>query len=177
MNMKNFSIRDWLILAFVAAILLATAYVWLSPAGVQPAPAVAMKILTSGHQLELAKLRGRPVLVTFWATSCPGCIKEMPHLIELYNELNPKGLEILGIAMNYDRPDNVLAMLKSKQVPYPIVWDGDSKLAAAFGSVSLTPTSFLINPDGQIVSQTIGELDMSLLHARILTMLRQGHPG
>lgn len=175
MQIKNFSIRDWLILAFVLVLLLGTLYVWLSPAGLQPAPSVSMQVLNSGHRIELAKLRGRPILVTFWATSCPGCIKEMPHLIELYKELNPKGLEIVGIAMNYDRPDHVLAMQKSKQIPYPIVWDGKSELSTAFGAVTLTPTSFLINPDGQIVSQTIGELDMSLLHARILTMLKQGH--
>jgi thiol-disulfide isomerase/thioredoxin len=173
--MKTFSIRDWLILVFILASLLGTAYVWLSPAGLQPAPVVGMDILTTGQRIELAKLRGRPVLVVFWATSCPGCIKEMPHLIELYKELNPKGLEIVGIAMNYDRPDQVLEMQKSKQIPYPIVWDGKSELSTAFGKVQLTPTSFLINPDGQIVSQTIGELDMSLLHARVLTMLRQGH--
>ena len=171
MKMKNLSVRDWSIVGFVAAILIGIGYVWLSPAGIQAAPSLSMKTLPGGQSVDLAKLRGRPVLVTFWATSCPGCIKEMPHLIELYNELNPKGLEIIGIAMNYDRPDHVMAMQKSKQIPYPITWDGTSEAATAFGRVSLTPTSFLINPQGQIVSQTIGEMDMELLHARILTML------
>jgi len=175
--MKNFSLRDWSILGFVLALILGTAYVWLSPTGLQPAPNVSLDVLNTGHTIKLDKLRGRPVLVTFWATSCPGCIKEMPHLIDLYKELNPKGFIILGIAMSYDRPDQVVAMQQSKKIPYPIVWDGKSELANAFGSVRLTPTSFLINPDGQIVSHTIGELDMSLLHARILTMLKQGHAG
>jgi thiol-disulfide isomerase/thioredoxin len=171
MNMKKLSIRDWLIAGFLAAVVIGIAYVWLSPAGIQPAPALSMKSLPGGNPIDLAKLRGRPVLVTFWATSCPGCIKEMPHLIELYKELNPKGLEIIGIAMNYDRPDHVMAMQKSKQIPYPIAWDGTSAASNAFGRVTLTPTSFLIDPNGQIVSQTIGEMDMDLLHARILTML------
>ena len=169
--MKKLTIRDKLIVVFVAAVLIGIGYVWLSPAGIQPAPSLSMKSLPGGHPIDLAKLRGRPVLVTFWATSCPGCIKEMPHLIELYKELNPKGLEIIGIAMNYDRPDHVMAMQKSKGIPYPITWDGTSEAAVAFGKVTLTPTSFLIDPNGQIVSQTIGEMDMQLLHAQILTML------
>jgi peroxiredoxin len=171
MHMKKLSIREWLMAGFVAAILLGIAYVWLSPAGIQPAPTLSMKSLPGGNPIELAKLRGRPVLVVFWATSCPGCIKEMPHLFELYKELNPKGLEIIGIAMNYDRPDHVMAMQKSKQIPYPIAWDGSSEAAIAFGRVRLTPTTFLIDPNGQIVSQTIGDVDMPLLHAQILTML------
>ena len=171
MKMKTLSIRDWLIAGFLAAILIGIGYVWLSPAGIQPAPSLSMKSLPGGHTIDLAKLRGRPVLVTFWATSCPGCIKEMPHLIELYKELNPKGLEIIGIAMHYDRPDHVMAMQKSKGIPYPITWDGSSAASHAFGRVTLTPTSFLIDPNGQIVSQTIGEMDMQLLHAQILTML------
>lgn len=171
--MKKFKLRDGLMAGFVVAILVGILYVWLSPAGLQPAPALSMKTLPQGATVDLAKLRGRPVLVTFWATSCPGCIKEMPHLIELYKELNPKGLEIIGIAMNYDRPDHIMAMQKNKQIPYPITWDGTNQASIAFGKVMLTPTSFLINPDGQIVSQTIGEMDMQLLHAQILTMLRQ----
>ncbi len=175
-NMENKSTikRDALIGILFIGLILAILYVWLSPAGLQPAPVVSMKTLPDGRTIDLQKLRGRPVLITFWATSCPGCIKEMPHLIELYNELNPKGLEIIGVAMNYDRPDHVMAMQKSKGIPYPIVWDGTSELATAFGQVRLTPSSFLINPDGQIVQQTLGEMDMHLLHARILTMLKQG---
>ncbi len=171
--MKNLTFRDWFISLFVLVLLVTSLYIWLSPSGAQPAPPLSMKVLTSGQEIDLAKLKGRPVLITFWATSCPGCIKEMPHLVELYEELKPKGLEIIGVAMNYDRPDHVLEMQKRKNLPYPIVWDGQSKIAVAFGQVRLTPTTFLINPEGQIVQQKIGEMDMELLHAQILTMLKQ----
>lgn len=173
MNKNLLSIRTLLPAGFALVLLSAIAYVWLSPSGGQPAPNLQVTVLNGGQKIDLAALHGRPVLVTFWATSCPGCIKEMPHLIELYHELAPKGFEIIGIAMPYDQPNHVLEMQKQKQIPYPIVWDGIGEAARAFGTVTLTPTHFLIDPQGQIVQHKIGELDMKLLRARILTMLNK----
>lgn len=158
---------------FVVAILLAVAYVWFSPSGVQPAPNVVMTELKGGQKIDLAALRGHPVLVTFWATSCPGCIAEMPHLIKLYQELAPRGFEIIGVAMSYDKPSNVLEMQKQKGIPYPIVWDDVGKISRAFGTVTLTPTHFLIDPQGEIVQHKIGDIDIKLLRSRILTMLNK----
>ncbi len=169
--MKSISLRDKIIFAFVAGLLLTSLYIWFSPAGAQAAPDVKIPVLNTQRILDLKQLNGRPVLITFWATSCVGCVKEMPHLIELYKELAPKGLEIIGIAMSYDRPDHILEMQKRKGIPYPISYDATGKLSAAFGGVSLTPTTFLINPNGEIVRQKIGEMDMSILQAQIITML------
>lgn len=159
--------------AIVVAVVATAAWLWFSPSGAQPAPQLEVTRLDGGQKIQLAELRGRPVLVTFWATSCPGCIKEMPHLIELYHELAPRGLEIIGIAMAYDKPNHVMEMQKDKQIPYPIVWDGMSEAARAFGGVRLTPSHFLINPEGQIVKHTIGEIDINLLHAQVLAMLNR----
>lgn len=169
--MKKLSIREWFVTGFVGGLLLVTAYLWLSPAGGQTAPDLKVSVLETGQTIDLKSLHGRPVLITFWATSCAGCVKEMPHLIELYNELAPKGLEIIGIAMSYDRPDHIMEMKKRKKIPYPIVYDDINKASAAFGGIRLTPTTFLINPKGQIVRQKLGEMDMKLLHAQILTMI------
>lgn len=172
MNTATRSKRGLLLITLSLLVVTATAmFIWRGPAGLQVAPVVSMKTLPNGTPIALEQLRGRPVLVTFWATSCPGCIKEMPHLVELYNALGPKGLEIIGIAMHHDRPDRVMAMQKSKALPYPVVWDGTRELAAAFGDVRITPRSFLIDPQGQIVRQTLGEMDMSLLQTEILAML------
>ena len=170
--MKKLSLRDSIIAGIVLLLVLAAGYVWLSPSGVK-APEFSANALNMQRKIDLKELRGRPVLVTFWATSCPGCVQEMPHLIELYRELAPKGLEIVGVAMSYDRPDHVLEMAKRKGIPYPLVYDGTKSYSEAFGGVSLTPTSFLISPDGQIVKQKIGEMDMELLHAQIITMLNR----
>ncbi len=149
----------------------ALAYVWLSPQGLKQAPALTVRTL-DGNEINLAALRGKPVLVTFWATSCPGCVKEIPHLIELHEEYGPQGLQLLAIAMAYDPPNHVLAMRDARQLPYPIVLDIDSSAARAFGDVQLTPTSFLIAPDGRIVRQKIGELDMDEVRTQLQALLR-----
>jgi thiol-disulfide isomerase/thioredoxin len=165
------SIRVLLPVGFMLAVLLVLAYVWFSPSGAEPAPSLVMTQLNGGQKIDLAALRGHPVLVTFWATSCPGCIAEMPHLIQLYQELAPKGLQVIGVAMSYDQPNHVLEMQKQKNIPYPIVWDGVGEASRAFGTVTLTPTHFLIDPQGKIVQHKIGELDIKLLRARLLSML------
>jgi peroxiredoxin len=145
-------------------------YLWFTPSGIKQAPSLSVTTL-QGQSVSLASLQGRPVLVTFWATTCPGCIKEMPHLIELYQELAPRGLEIVGIAMEYDPEDQVRTMVAQKKVPYPIAIDKDGSAALAFGGVSLTPSSFLIDPQGRIVQYKLGEMDMNALHTRIIAML------
>lgn len=148
----------------------ALVYLWLAPHGLARAPDITLKTL-QGASLQLTHLQGKPVLVTFWATDCPGCIKEMPHLVELYKALAPGGLEIIGITVPRARPDHVIAMAKINQLPYPIALDVDGKASQAFGNVRLTPTSFLIAPDGRIVLQKTGELDMQKIQALIKTLL------
>jgi thiol-disulfide isomerase/thioredoxin len=111
------------------------------------------------------------VLVTFWATTCPSCIEEMPHLIELYRELNPKGLEIIGVAMVYDPPAQVRAMAEQRQIPYPIVLDSEERIAREFDNVRVTPTTVLISPEGRIVHYRLGFLDMPKLRDTIEAML------
>lgn len=162
--------RDKVIALFAATVLGLLVVVWFSPTGLKQAPAVAFNTL-DGRELSTAELRGQPLLVTFWATSCPGCMKEMPHLIEMYRELSPRGLEIVGVAMDYDSLDAVKELSKRRQIPYPIVHDTHSAAAQAFGEVKLTPTTFLIAPDGRIVQQTIGEIDLKKTRSDIIKML------
>jgi len=155
---------------FILLLLGGAAFLWFSPSGMQQAPAITVTTL-EGKSVSLASLQGRPVLVTFWATTCPGCIKEMPQMIELYHELGPKGLEIVAIAMSYDPPEQVRELALQKQLPYTVAIDADGSAAKAFGDVKLTPTNFLLDPQGNIVQQKLGEMDMEQLRLRILGML------
>ncbi|MDH5515957.1 MAG: TlpA family protein disulfide reductase, partial [Gammaproteobacteria bacterium] len=91
--------------------------------------------------------------------------------IELYEELHPRGFEIISIAMDYDPPNQVLAMSKARDIPYHVALDIHAEAARAFGDVRLTPTSFLIAPDGRIVYQKIGEMNMARIRQDILEML------
>ena len=164
--------KDIFISLFAVLIISGIVYLWMAPSGAQQAPNINLQLI-NGKKLELSSLKGKPVLITFWATSCPGCIKEIPHLIELYEELHPKGLEIIGIAMPYDRPDYVMEMVKRKNVPYPIAFDLKGEAVRAFGKVTLTPTSFLINDEGKIVKKKIGEMKMDIWKKRINTILNK----
>ena len=129
--------------------------------------------IIDGRRIRLEDLRGRPVLVQFWATSCPTCRKEMPSLAALYHDLHSKGLELIAVAMPYDPPNRVLEMSREKQFPYPVALDVMGKAMTAFGDISLTPTTLLIAPDGRIVRRQIGEMDFSKLRRQIEELLTE----
>lgn len=171
-NRPPMKTKDILISFFAVLIIASIAYLWTAPSGAQQAPDITLQLI-DGNKLQLSTLKGKPVLITFWATSCPGCIKEMPHLIELYHELHAQGLEIIGIAMPYDRPDYVMEMIKRKKVPYRIALDLKGEAVQAFGKVSLTPTTFLIDDKGKIVKKKIGEMNMGVWKKRIISILNK----
>ena len=118
-----------------------------------------------GEQLALAKLKGKPVLVTFWATDCPSCIEEIPDLIALHEQFKASGLQIIAVAMPYDPPSHVQSLVTAQHLPYAVALDIDSRQVHAFGNVKLTPTTFLIDRQGAIVLHKVGRFDASLLKA------------
>jgi peroxiredoxin len=128
------------------------------------APAATFTTL-EGQPIALADLRGKVVLVNFWATSCPGCIKEMPGMVETYTQYKDRGFEIIAVAMSYDPPNYVKSFVQTRQLPFPVALDVDGAHARAFGNVQLTPTSFIIGKDGRILEQKLGELDFVKLKA------------
>lgn len=172
MKLKQAAIAGF-VLAFAGLL----GYLWFTPGGgALQAPSVAFADL-DGQRLTLDELRGRPVLVTFWATTCPSCVKEIPHLIDLHRELAPRGLTVIGVAMAYDPPPQVRELVERREIPYTIALDRDGSAAKAFGDVSLTPTTFLIDPQGRIVQRTLGEVDMEVLKRRIEGMLQRAQGG
>lgn len=131
-----------------------------------PAPAVSFTTLT-GEKLPLESLRGKVVLVNFWATSCSGCIQEMPDLIKTYQKYRAKGLETVAVAMSYDPPLYVANYTRDHALPFVIALDTEGNIARSFGDVSLTPTMFVIGKQGEILQQTVGEPDFAQLGALI----------
>ena len=125
-----------------------------------------------GQQIDINSMHGKPLLVTFWATTCSTCVKEMPHLAELYEELNKDGFEIIAIAMAYDPPNRVVALSEKNNFPYPIALDIEGLAAKAFGDVKVTPTSFLIGPDGNIVQEKTGEINIVELREKVKELLK-----
>ncbi|MEQ1667118.1 MAG: TlpA disulfide reductase family protein, partial [Sulfuriferula sp.] len=149
----------------VLAVALAT-MVYLGLTQKNSAPALTMTTL-SGQTVNLAQFRGKTVLVNFWATSCPGCVKEMPHLVDMYQRYHGKGLEIVAVSMSYDPATQVRRFSAERNLPFPVVMDTQGDIARAFGEVKLTPTTFLIDAEGNIAEQTIGDLDFMKLQQRL----------
>ena len=143
------------ILAVAAAIAVSVALLLPSSA---PPPETEFTLL-DGRKITLRSLRGRPVLISFWATTCGPCVEELPDLIRLYNVWHPLGFELIAVAMPYDPPALVQEFAQRRGLPYPVALDVQGKLTSAFGGVPYVPAAFLIAPNGNIVMNSIGRLD------------------
>lgn len=162
--------KEWLIGLMVFVILGAVSFVWLAPPPGEPAPAIEFEML-NGQSVELASLKGEPVLIQFWATDCTTCVSEMPDLMELHHALHADGLNLVGVAMAYDPEDRVRRLVARKGLPYAIALDNGGVIADAFGNVRVTPTTVLIDAAGRVVWQRIGLLDFDRLHEEITELL------
>lgn len=136
------------------------------------APAIGLTTL-QGKPIGLAELRGKVVLVNFWATSCTTCMAEMPKLVELQNKLSSKGYQTVSIAMDYDPPEYVKAYVAQKNLPFIVAMDRTGEAAKAFGGIRLTPSSFLIDKQGHIVQSYLGAPDFVRFEALVEDLLRQ----
>ena len=116
-----------------------------------------------GKQISMESLKNKVVLVNFWATDCPGCIKEMPQLINTYKQYHQQGFEIIAVAMPYDQITQILNYSKSQALPFPVTHDSSGEIIGKFGKVSLTPTAFIYDKQGRLLQHTIGELDFNAL--------------
>jgi len=128
-----------------------------------PAPQVTFTSL-KGEKIPMQSLRGKVVLVNFWATSCVGCIHEMPRMIDTYRKYQTQGLETIAVAMSYDPPNYVLNYTEKNALPFKVALDVQGSLAQAFGDVQLTPTTFIIDKRGNIIKRIFGEPDFAKLH-------------
>ncbi|MGE5242145.1 MAG: TlpA disulfide reductase family protein [Bacteroidota bacterium] len=147
-------------LALLAAVVvLAAVLIWLLPSSTPSRE--TQFVLLDGRTITLASLRGRPVLVSFWATSCAPCVEELPELIRLYHEWQPRGFELIAVAMPYDPPSLVQQFVQQRGVPYPVALDLDGKITTAFGGVPYVPAAFLLAPSGRIELQYTGRLDLA----------------
>ena len=143
-----------------------------NPEGPGKAPDISLNFI-NGQKIDINSLQGKPVLVTFWATTCSTCIKEIPQLIELYNQYSKDGFEIISIAMSYDPPNKVVELSERRNIPYPIALDIDGSAARSFGNIEITPTSFLIGPQGDIVLQKTGEINVEDLRTKVKELLQK----
>jgi thiol-disulfide isomerase/thioredoxin len=107
----------------------------------------------NGKKLTLSDFKGKWVLINFWATWCPPCLKEIPDLVSLYE--SRKDVMIIGVALDYKDSKTVMKYVKSMSVSYPVVL-GDRKIAAQIGPVSMLPTTYVFDPEGNPAVYKVG---------------------
>ena len=119
-----------------------------------PAPDFTLESL-DGKSVRLSDLRGKAVLLNFWATWCGPCKIETPWLVELQNQYGSQGLQVVGIAMDDSGKDEIAKFAKDMGVNYPVLI-GKEAVGDAYGGVPALPESFFIGRDGKIVDKIIG---------------------
>ena len=133
----------------------------------RPAAPEARFTALSGENFSTSDLRGKVVLVNFWATWCTTCVQEMPKMIDTYRKFAPRGYEMVAVAVQSDHPNSVAAFAQKRALPFKVALDGNGDIARQFGRVRITPTSFLIDKQGRVLKEYVGEPDWAEFHALV----------
>jgi thiol-disulfide isomerase/thioredoxin len=140
-------------------------YFGLKPQGGPDYPLAGYTFETpQGGSLDLGALKGKVVVLNFWATWCPPCVEEMPELDELYPQLQAQNIELIGIAI--DSPSNVDQFLKKTPVNYPIVLAGmtGTELGKALGNQQGgLPFTVILDENGNKILTEAGRIQMSTI--------------
>jgi peroxiredoxin len=131
-------------------------------------------VLLDGSTRIGAAVAGQVTLVNFWATTCSVCVAEMPQMVALFNTYRDQGFATVAVAMEYDPPASVIHYSESRQLPFDVVIDNTGAVARAWGGVEATPTSFLVNRQGEIVQRFVGAPDFAALAKSIEKLLKEG---
>lgn len=118
-----------------------------------PAPAFTLPRLDEEGTLSLADLRGKAVVINFWASWCVPCKEEAPVLEAAWREHRDEGLVVLGVDFNDLRGD-ALRFMEEVGMTYPVVYDRDGGLVAKFGATGV-PETFFVDRRGRLVGKRI----------------------
>jgi peroxiredoxin len=157
--------RSWIKPAAIAAVVAAlgtAGYMSLNSAPVAPE---VTYIALDGSKISSQSLRGKVVMVNFWATSCTTCVAEMPQMAETYKKFKDRGLEFVAVAMQYDPPNYVVNFTETRKLPFKVALDSGGDIARAFGGINATPTTYVIDQQGRIIKRYVGIPDFAGLHA------------
>ena len=128
-------------------------------------------VLLDGSRQTTADMKGKVTLVNFWATSCTTCVAEMPQIVATYDKYKDKGYDTIAVAMQYDPPSYVVNFAQTRKLPFKVAIDNTGAVAKAWGDVKLTPTTYVVNKQGEIVKHYVGAPDFSELHQLIEKLL------
>jgi len=121
---------------------------------VNPAPDFALLDI-NGEKKSMSDFSGKVIILNFWATWCPPCREEIKHLIELYEEYKHRGLEIIGVSLDWNAQRVAGPFAEEKGINYTILL-GDQNVVDLYGGIMSIPTTFIIGRDGGIRDKYIG---------------------
>jgi len=134
-------------------------------------PAKALRLPgLDGPEVDLAALRGRPVVVNFWATWCPPCVREFPLLRKAAAAHRDDRLAVVGV-LSRDNPGAARDFVRAQHATWPVGLDPAGDTAAAWGAVGL-PHTWFVRPDGTLASHQLGELTQASLDRQLAEILR-----
>ena len=138
------------------------------------APDFTLKLVGGGGKpMSLSSLKGKAVLLNFWATWCEPCKIEMPWLVELQKKYGPEGLQVIGVAMDDAGVKTIAAFAHKMGVNYPIL-QGTEAVADLYGGLDGLPTTFFLDRSGKVVDQALGLESESLMEDAIKKSLGNG---
>lgn len=136
----------------------------------QPAPDFKLKTLAD-TMVALAALKGRPVVINFWASWCPPCRLEMPLLIAAYREHREQGLEVLAVNLtDQEHAKDIRRFVAEFAMPFPVALDQKGKVRGRYGLIAL-PTTVFVGSDGNVSVINSGPINAAILARHLTTIL------
>ena len=139
-----------------------------SPLIGKPAPVFALKAVGTGQTIDIVALRGKPVVLNFWATWCVPCYQEHPVLVE--NAQMIPNVQFIGVVFN-DTEDKINAFLRERGSAYPTLLDEQGKTAIEYG-VGGVPETYFLNRQGVIVAKFTGPMTTEILQSNVAKALQ-----
>jgi thiol-disulfide isomerase/thioredoxin len=135
-----------------------------------PMPAWTLKDV-DGKPVTSDELKGKVVVLDFWATWCGPCRSEIPGYVELQKKYREAGLAVVGVSLDQDGLEKVRKFIEEKGINYRIVM-GDDNITGAFGGVEAIPTTFIVDRGGTVRFRKVGAMAREAFEAELAPYLK-----
>lgn len=162
--------RDYFIRPLIAALAL-SGLLWTTEGrAATKMPTFALENVRDGKIVDSNSLKGRVLLLTFFATWCPPCLEEVPTLVKLQQEMEGAGFSVIGMSVDQQEPSIIAKFVEKRAINYPVLL-AESKTTMDFGGIYGIPVAFLVNKAGNVVKKYTGYVDHAILEKDIRSLL------